>query len=685
MDNLNIITKSEESEIIELLRLLDMMYADKSTAYVSAPITTGTVFMDWYSSKGSKIRDKELYDSEHNNKVTLTNISNAKKIKNKICLSEKNKIISPLTFNRNSWSQDQYRSFWGKVIEKYVNKIYFLDGWEYSSGCVFEMLIAMINKIKVFSEKKKIITVENAINMISSSIKKMKQLKMDCDYIKTVYSIMNDLIINDNITYKSFNFIHDKKKNYHHYKDLILDLISITSNIAQFVSFSSGEVIKQRFSSIKDVNPNEMFSNQEAINELLINSSSNMVNIRSFKPESPKGAPLIYGLTDADDVYLKVKNNAKKGKISIVNETIDINDGGVSGVLVGEIMEFAPGSTPKCVDNKDMFICSLPRNIGTDLLKKIYGFTPELTYEKNIRVEFSIHPQKKGVLHSHTIIWELEKVDRDDLPGYRSPDRITWPNTFSEYIGDKLFGLLLLDIIGIKVPRTTAICRRIAPFEFGEKTDTAEFWIRTCPAKKTPGKFPTYFGWTDPFKMMQKVIDDPLIKGKPVISSVLSQESVNAEYSGSLMPVKNNEENIIIEGVKGFGDKFMVGGQKLQVIPQVVQSIIKKIYKQVYKNFGPVKLEWVYDGKKVWIVQVNQTEGTSKNNIIYEGDAIRYIDIQIHKYIEENGYDSFLDHLHEIKDKGIGINIIGNIGKTGHIGEALIQNKIPSRIVNTNT
>ena len=105
---------------------------------------------------------------------------------------------------------------------------------------------------------------------------------------------------------------------------------------------------------------------------------------------------------------------------------------------------------------------------------------PEINFGPDYRVEFSIHPKKQGVKKEHTIIWEYEKYEDVNYKG-----RISWPNNFSKFIGDKVYGLLIADSLNIKVPKTTVISRNVAPFVFGKETGSFEKWIRTSLLKKS--------------------------------------------------------------------------------------------------------------------------------------------------------------------------------------------------------
>lgn len=314
-----------------------------------------------------------------------------------------------------------------------------------------------------------------------------------------------------------------------HYKDAVLDDLASKANIAQFVSFGPGG---QRFSRVKGFAANHLFRGpEEAIAALLAQAPDEMVNVRCFRPEGPTGVPLVYGLTTVDSVMKVLSEKAAGNFHTIVNEAINIRDGGVSGVVLGNVIEFGPCTTPQSVDGPG--ICSLPREVGLHLLRQVYGFTAALDYPPSARVEFSIHPRQRGLRSEHTIIWEIEHTG---IAPIRSA--IRWRNNFSRFIGDKVFGLLIAEALDLPVPRTTVIARHVAPFTFGRQTGTVETWMRTAPEIRAPGQYLTTYGWCDPFAI---IAEHDRIRGPsdPRIVSVLAQEGVNSEFSGALVPNEN--------------------------------------------------------------------------------------------------------------------------------------------------
>src|SRR6266849_8518713 len=159
-----------------------------------------------------------------------------------------------------------------------------------------------------------------------------------------------------------------------YFKDEALDRLAAYGNVAQFVSFDPH--LRPRFSRIVHHPPNESLEVGLAVRSLIQASPERKVNVRSFKPDNFQGNEFIYGLSDASAVVDQIRRLAGLGFFIIVNETVDVNDGGVSGVAQGSVIEFAPGGTPRVVDSARPV--SLRLATGLSVLTSVYGFEPEL-------------------------------------------------------------------------------------------------------------------------------------------------------------------------------------------------------------------------------------------------------------------------------------------------------------------
>src|ERR1017187_1232603 len=374
------------------------------------------------------------------------------------------------------------------------------------------------------------------------------------------------------------------------YKDGVLARLADRYNVAQFVSLSPE--LTQRFARLAGLPSDATFATlEDACAALLARAESKAINIRSFRPGAEKGQKLIRDIASASDAAAAIRQRGREGFFTIANEVIPLEDGGVSGVIVGGVIEFAPFDTPKCVDEPG--VASFPRDMGITFLRTIYGFAPEFQIGEDKRIEFSIHPLRRGIRHEHAIVWEIEA-----MPSTREGVIGRWPNRYSKFLGDKAYGLLVATLLGSRVPRTTVFPRNVAPFSFGESTGTREYWLRTCPKTPVAGKYLTTFGWTDPYHVLSA--EDPT---GDQIPSVLAQESVEPVFSGAAQTLVATP---IIEGRPGRGDQFMVGtADRSPLPPEVIQRVTEE-HLRLTASLESIKFEWVWSGRDVWVVQLHR-------------------------------------------------------------------------------
>jgi len=448
------------------------------------------------------------------------------------------------------------------------------------------------------------------------------------------------------------------------FKDAVLNRIAPQVNVAQFVSFAPD--LSQRFSWVYGRSPNTLFcSPEEACEALLASAESRKINIRSFKPGATKGNKLAENIGSAGEAVSAIAQRASNGFFTIANELIPIDDGGVSGVATGGVIEFAPGDTPKCVDKPE--VASLPLKDGSRLLEIVYGFPPEISFGDDQRIEFSLHPLPRGYLRQHTIIWELEAS---------SPVRRVqigkWPNRFSKFLGDKAYGLLIAHLLGFSVPRTIVISRGVAPFSFGEHTGTSEPWLRTCPRVPVAGKYPTVYGWQDPFSLMAQCDPDA-----EVLASILAQESVRFLWSGA---AQTTDHGPYVEGARGRGDPFMLAATPKETIPAMVHQRVAETHEALVSHLRSVKFEWVWDSERVWLVQLHHRRKGLTEDVIYPGEASEHRVFDPRLFDREEVLERLRDLVSEIAGKNIGIVVLGNVGVTSHVGDILAEARIPSRL-----
>lgn len=446
-------------------------------------------------------------------------------------------------------------------------------------------------------------------------------------------------------------------------KDAVLNRLAERFNVAQFVSFEphSGSP-RQKFSRILGDSPNYKYmSSEEAIRQLFAKSNSQSLNIRTYTSTSTQNMPFKYGLRSVEEVLSQIEKFSSQGAFTIVNETIDVSDGGVSGVAMGGVVEFRPDATPRGVEKPGF--ASLPKRWAAEVIRTVYGFDPQLEAAVGGRLEFSIHPKRLGWLHHHTVYWEYE-----DQPTSTGLAVVSWPNDFSRLLGDKVYGLLIAHIVGEAVPSSTVINRRLAPFTFGTNTNSSEHWLRTAPYEQEPGRFSTTFGWQDPFRLLHAEDAD----GNH-IASVISQAAVDAAWSGAALTTSDGR--FWIEGVSGSGDAFMIGERSPESIPEHIQRSVKETYLRLVKALGPVRFEWAHDGDRTWVLQLHKGASASSENYIVPGNVENWVNFET-----SLGLAALRDVIRSLPQR-TGVALLGSVGLTSHIADILRKSNIPSKFI----
>lgn len=446
------------------------------------------------------------------------------------------------------------------------------------------------------------------------------------------------------------------------HKDEGLDRLAQAGNVAQFVAYRpAGERdLRQTTSRVAGREPNALLGTpREAAASLLAASGEGAVNVRSYMPDDPRSREFVYGVRTVEEAVGHLERLRGEGLHLILNEMVDVGDGGVSGVAQGDVVEFAPDDTPRAVEKPGT--ASLQRELGFGLLSTVYGFTPDIPGERGDRVEFSIHPRPRGWRGTNTLLWEIEKSAGD-----HPAEAPSWPNRFSRHVGDKAFGLMIAEALGAPVPRTTVVGRRIAPFSFGRPTGATGTWLRTAPREPEPGLFTTSRDWRDPFALL--AAEDP----DGLVASVLAQAAVDARWSGAAIVGAGGR--LLIEGRVGAGDLLMLGQVLPDELPAAVTADIEEAHRRLASALGPVRIEWVHDGAIAWIVQLHVgATGTSATTIV-AGDAERWHDFDVGQ-----GLPALRDLLVRA-ESGMGVRLIGRVGLTSHVADVLRRWGGPARM-----
>jgi hypothetical protein len=154
---------------------------------------------------------------------------------------------------------------------------------------------------------------------------------------------------------------------------------------------------------------------------------------------------------------------------------------------------------------------------------------------------------------------------------------------------------------------------------------------------------------------------------------VICQAAVDGIYSGALAMSDSGE--LIVEGVKGRGDEFMLGDARPCTVSKGVREDVEDLYRASEPRLGPTRMEWVHDGRRVWVVQLHVGTIGSTSDIIVPGGASSWLEFNV-----ERGLPALREEIRRAQDRDMGISLIGQVGITSHMGDLLRKSRIPSRI-----
>jgi hypothetical protein len=156
-------------DIAILLGLYETVCPEGTAWYVSTPITTGQRKTRWQSVLGmdESHPDFKIALLEH---VVTPNIEDAAKVVEDLRIDH-SLVINPSAMKDvPGWVQSDYRAFWGEVITRFVQTVVFMDGWEYSSGCCYEFLVATKFNIVTLAQDLTPLTREAGIRMVRETV-----------------------------------------------------------------------------------------------------------------------------------------------------------------------------------------------------------------------------------------------------------------------------------------------------------------------------------------------------------------------------------------------------------------------------------------------------------------------------------------------------------------------------------
>ena len=138
--------------------------------YVSSPLTTGQRAFDWHRVNGARGAITSVEEDFESTVVNSNRVAAAEYVEG-LRATHHGCVIDPTALDDvPSWTQSDYRYFWGRVIDDHASAVIFRNGWEHSSGCAYEFLVAARKGIPLFREDMTPLTTEDGLEALRSAV-----------------------------------------------------------------------------------------------------------------------------------------------------------------------------------------------------------------------------------------------------------------------------------------------------------------------------------------------------------------------------------------------------------------------------------------------------------------------------------------------------------------------------------
>jgi hypothetical protein len=141
---------------------------DREVVYVSTPITTGALWIEFASDASQHKSQAE---------VIQANIAGAKEVTLRTRSAFPEDLIIEPTSLRDvvDYEQYDYHRLWCALIERHANIVVFNEGWQYSTGCVTEFATAALAGLRILDHHLNEMPIPHATRLLEEATSRLEQ------------------------------------------------------------------------------------------------------------------------------------------------------------------------------------------------------------------------------------------------------------------------------------------------------------------------------------------------------------------------------------------------------------------------------------------------------------------------------------------------------------------------------
>ena len=218
-----------------LRRIWRSAFGSTRVAYVSGPITTGRLFLDWWENSGSTLKpDSPEYAATIRAKVIAPNEEQLKLTAELLRARGSEPVVEPASLFVSHWSQREYLDLWESFITDHASRILLMDGWEFSAGCASEFCRAHLEGLPTARIDGTPLVARDGIEAIRRALAEVEALEPVPGYLaetlRTTALRLEEML--PKVVFVPGGGMPRK--------DASLDRLAELINVAQFVSYEAG-------------------------------------------------------------------------------------------------------------------------------------------------------------------------------------------------------------------------------------------------------------------------------------------------------------------------------------------------------------------------------------------------------------------------------------------------------------
>jgi hypothetical protein len=180
---------------IQLLAQTFATVLDTRTAfYVSSPLTTGERAFEWHVRNGN-VSASSSFDvsARFRRDVMEPNRRQAAQYVRELRRRTGRVVIDPTALEDvPEWTQGDYLVLWGTVIQQFVEAVVFRPGWQHSSGCAYEFLVASESGARLLNADLAPLSIQEGRGMIAHAVDETRMRGSVSPFLEGVLQALAD-------------------------------------------------------------------------------------------------------------------------------------------------------------------------------------------------------------------------------------------------------------------------------------------------------------------------------------------------------------------------------------------------------------------------------------------------------------------------------------------------------------